>query len=637
MRCLRSGLFLTVVSATVAVAGQACSSGPRKRPRSPDTVIIRDTPAVLRDTVLAQASMQGIEPILVSGYGLVVGLNNTGGGDAPGPVRAAMEREMLIMGVGKEIGPFRGLSPDDILNDKRTAVVIVSAAVPPGAPKGLTFDVRVDALPGTATTSLEGGRLYTTRLFRGLVRPGMPATQPIAIAKGEVFINPFADPARQGTDAIHRNAGRVLGGGTLTNPSAVMLTLDAPSHGRVVAIADAINSRFPRGRGEDPAARGRNEETIEISVPASYRENAGDFFNLVRHLRVDRLFPEEAAKRYVVALREQPEISESLAWCLEALGPVAIPHVRTMYDYPEVRPRMAAITAGARLGDLAARKHLEDIVLTGPRGLRVGAINLLAGLPTDPKVNEFIRDLLNSPDLEVRIAAYEGLVRRRDPWIERRRVAGKFILDIVPSAEPMVFATLQKEPRIAVFGEGLKVRRPVFASAWDDRLLVSAQSESDPLRVFYRDYRGPQLIQGEIPPGMADFIQYLAHRTTPEEPAPGLDLTYSEVVGALATMLAQGLASAPFVPETDALELQMIRLRESEYGQERPEFDVAELRQAEPPPPLDPRADAPSEDAVMSSGGDGPAVQPSKKSRVVPLPPKPARRQAGKGDGSRGY
>lgn len=636
MQSLRTGWFLLALAAAIAALTPACAARPRKRPRAPDTVVIRDTPAVLRDTVLAQASMQGIEPILVSGYGLVVGLNNTGGGDAPGPVRAAMEREMLIMGVGKEIGPFRGLSPDDILNDKRTAVVIVSAAIPPGAPKGLNFDVRVDALPGSATTSLEGGRLYTTRLFRGLVRPSMPATQPIALAKGEVFINPFADPAKQGAESVYRTAGRVLGGGVLTNPSAVLLTTDAPSHDRVVAIADAINSRFPRGRGEEAAARGRNEETVEINVPASYRENAGDFFNLVRHLRVDRLFPEEAAKRYIAALREQPEISESLAWCLEALGPVAIPHARTMYDYPEVRPRMAAITAGARLGDLASRVPLQEIVLTGPPGLRVGAITLLAGLPTDPKVNEFIRDLLNSPDLEVRIAAYEGLVRRRDPWIERRRAGDKFILDLVPSAEPMVFATLQKEPRIAVFGDGLKVRRPVFATAWDNRLLVSAQSESAPLRVFYRDYRGPQLIQGEIPPGMAEFIQYLAHQTTPEEPAPGLNLTYSEVVGALATMLSQGLAAAPFVPQTDALELQMIRLRESEHGQERPEFDHDELKKAEAKPPEPPQAGA-----VAAAGSDDadapPAAPPAKRSYVVPLSPKTTGRPAGKGDGSKGY
>jgi hypothetical protein len=634
---------VALAAAILALGASGCDSGPKRKPRAPDNIIIKDTPAALRDCVFAQATLRGTDPIFVSGYGLVVDLNNSGGGDAPGPVRAAMEREMLVMGVGKEIGPFRGLSPNDILNDKRVAVVVVSAAIPPGAPAGTPFDVRVEALPGTATTNLEGGRLYTTRLFRGLVRPNMPATEPIAQAKGELFINPFADPAAAGVDSVYRTVGRILGGGMVTKPLPVTLTLDTPSHARARAVAEAINNRFPRASGDALVARGMNEETIEINVPRAYRDEPDRFFELVQHVRVDREFPEEAARQYVKAMKEQPELAERLAWAAYALGPVAVPHVRELYDWPEERPRLAAITAGANLGDLTVRPALEDVAQHGPPAVRTSALRLMGALPTDPRVNEFLRDMLNARELDIRIAAYEALEARRDPWIERRPMGKAFALDIVPSAEPMVYATLQKAPRIVVFGEGLTVRRPVFVSVWNDRLMLSAESESQPLRVFYRDYRTSRSMQGEVPATIADVVEYLAHKTTPEEPAPGLGLTYSEVVGALAVMLSKGAAAAPFVPETDRLQLALIRAGKTESSEERPETeedaDQAMADRAERAEGAEPETAAPddaaaierSEGAAPSPGG--PAGTPAKKRYVVPLPPPAEKPKKGSGAG----
>lgn len=628
MKNLPRILSRLALTACCAILLAACDSGPKKKPRDPDNVITKDTPAALRDCVLAQATLRGNQPILVSGYGLVVGLNNTGGGDAPGAIRAVMEREMLVMGVGREIGPFKNMSPNDILNDKRTAVVIVSAAIPAGAPVGTKFDVRVEALPGTATTSLEGGRLYTTRLFRGMVRPAMPATESVANARGDLFINPFADPAAAGADSVYRTVGRVLNGGNVTKPFPVTLTLDTPSHARTRAITESLNSRFPRNTGEAAVARGLNEETIEITVPSHYRAEPEEFFNLLQHVRVDRTFPEEAANLYVKSLKEQPEIAESLSWALQALGPIALPSLRQLYDYPEVRPQMAAVTAGAKLGDLTSRTHLEHVATSGAPGLRTNAIALLGNLPTDPKVNEFLRDQLNSRELDIRLAAYEALAKRNDPWIERSRVDQKFALDVVPSAEPMVYATLQREPRIVVFGDEMKVRRPVFVSVWGDRLMVSSQTETDPLRVFYRDYRSERATQAETPGTITDLIEYLGHRTTPEEPAPGLDFSYSEVVGALSTMLGKGLAAAPFVPESDRLELELIRARQTETGADRPEVAENEGDSAVPSSGDETPSERPDVAEADSEPTSEPAAEspaePTKKSYVVPLAPAPS-------------
>src|SRR5690606_8363589 len=117
----------------------------------------------LRGTIGAECSVNGIQPTLVSGLGFVVGLNGTGGLALDAAVAATMERELGLRGIsrggnGTSGTAIDGLSPRELLRDPNTAVVTVFAAIPPGAPKGATFDVYVRALNAT---SLEGGTLWT--------------------------------------------------------------------------------------------------------------------------------------------------------------------------------------------------------------------------------------------------------------------------------------------------------------------------------------------------------------------------------------------------------------------------------------------------------------------------------------------
>jgi hypothetical protein len=384
-------------------------------------------------------------------------------------------------------------------------------------------------------------------------------------------------------------------------------------------------------------ARGRNEELVEISIPSEFRDNPDEFIELVRHLRTEIAYPEQAAVEYVRALKEQPELSEALSWALQALGPVAIPSVRGMYEYPETRPRLAAITAGAKLGDMLVRPHLEDLALSGPPGLRPRAIALLTVLDPDPKINIFLRDLLSDPDIDVRVAAYEALDKRRDPCIDRRVIPDKFVVDVVPAAEPMVYVAMQKTPRIVIFGSDLEVRRPVYVEAWNGRLMLSASEPDQRVRVYHRDPRSDQSSTGEVRPSLVELVEYMAHKTTPEEPAPGLDFTYSEVVGALSVILGKGGASASFVPETDRLALALLRSRQTEMGEDRPEISAdgpapeATYQERSADWPSTMAATEPEERPEGEPGAEAPAPpQPAKRSYVVPLGPRPAQSGGGR-------
>lgn len=648
IRAVRPVLGKTLAIAAMLGAAVLCVSAcGEKRSVKPAEAppVVRDVPDAFRGTIGSEATFRGIEPVLVSGLGIVVGLNGTGGGELPVQVQATMERDLARGGVGKggasantDLGP---ISPAEFLRSPNVAVVIVQAAIPPGAPKGVAFDVFVRTLPGSSVTSLEGGRLWTTDL-----RFGEPAvfgaikTRKIAEAKGDVFLNPFSG-ASSGGGQVTKTVGRIIGGGQVTDPLAIEVVLDNDSHARARSVVAAINSRFPPGSGDEgPIARGRGRsgpqegaaQSIALSVPAAYKERAAEFIQLVRHLRVDQGFQQEYAKLYVDEMKAKPALASELSWCVQALGKAAIPFLTPMYDYAEVGPRFAALEAGARLGDHRAVGPLAELSKTGPSGIRAQAIRLLSRMPSNPTVNLTLRELTASPDLDVRVAAYEGLRDRGDVSVtsvpvgpDRRHP--KFTLDIVPGGEPLVYVTQQGEARVVLFGSdeawrdkarrsarasGIMLNRPATFGVWEDRLLMASEGESGPIRLRYVDPRpGMKPLQmPKVPDDLGELVPLLAQKTTPEDPAPGLNLTYSEVVGVLYEMTRQGAVTATFATEEDRLRAEIFEASQSKELADRPETSEGA---------------GPAETVQVFKSLDAPAVRSEEKTgsekltRVVPI------------------
>jgi len=610
--------LIVLLLATLALALAACEQAPRERARAvqPD-VVVRDVPAVLAGTVGAQTTFRGSEGLLVSGYGLVVGLDGTGDRDIPGPVRAFMEREMTLQGVGQAVHGMGDVTPSELLSSPSTAVVIVRGVIPPGAVAGQRFDVQVQTVPGSSATSLEGGRLWTTELFEGIVVPGGPVTPTMGRARGDLFINPFADPAKQETDAIVRTEGRILNGGVVVTPRDLILALDNPSHARARSIVSAINAKWPEGDGRETTARGVNEETILIRVPARFADRAEEFVQLLTHLRVDQGFGQMWAQRYARTLRNEPYLAEPMSWSLQALGEIALPPLRDLYDFPEPAPRLAALRAGAALGDALVTPHLKEIAEAGDPAIRLQAIALLGGLGPNPRINTALRELLSDEQADVRIAAYEALADRGDPLLRRRYVDDKFVLDVAPSRHPMIYVSQQRQPRIVIFGDNLAVAQPVLATGWDERLMLAAESDAGPVRLYYRDpSTGRASTIDNLAPDAATLIQTLAHEPTPENPRPGFDLSYSEVVGALHELWsARAFAAADFVAEQDILAAELIRSLRPLAIEDRPETGLEEEREAEE------AALTPVERAVRDQQ-DPAAAQRERETRsyVVPIP-----------------
>lgn len=625
----RVPLALALVAAVLA----GCSQPKRDVERAAKPAVVRDVPDALRGTIGSECSFQGIDPTLVSGFGIVVGLNGTGGGFIDPAVRATMERELARGGVSRATArPGEiGKSPDEFLRDPNVAVVIVEAAIAPGLPHGATFDVRVRALPNSGVTSLEGGILWTTPLRIGpaTTMTGVK-TRNIAEARGPIFINPFVEPGAAERDGVNRSTGRILNGGLVTQPLKIDMVLDNESHSRARAIVSAINTRFPQGpMDNDPIALGRTSSSVALSVPVTFRDKPADFLGLVRHLSIDQTFQQERARQYVEDMKKYPELGGDLGWCLRAIGTPAIPFLREMYDYSQIVPRLAALEAGARLGDVRTFPHLLRIAENGPPGYRVPAIQLMADLPPNEDVNEALRDLVNATTLDIRVAAYEGLVKRADVSIDRIVVADnprypKFYIDLVPANEPLIYITQQGEPRIVLLGgtgegfgerrDSLKVEKPLFVSAWSDRLMLNADSATAPVKVYYMDQRtGRKTQENTAPEQLAALLKYFAHTPTPENPAPGLGFSYSDTVGALYEISRQDGVAATFATEEDRLRAAVWDAARATQVEDRPEVSADEpkgpAKVYEPEQPKSPEKSAAGETA----GGKPTMIQPLKR------------------------
>lgn len=612
--------------------------------------IMRDLPSALRGTVGAEARIVGTEQTLISGIGFVVGLNGTGGLTIPEQYAAHLERMMGLNGVTVANDESNSLiarkSPRELLRDRNTAAVIVQAAIPAGAREGESFDLYVRAINAT---SLEDGQLWTTEMRIGPPSAfGDPQARILAKARGPIFLNPFAEPGGQ-FDGITRDVGRVLDGVTVTFPTKIQIILDNPSHQRARQIVSAVNSAFPSTRADyDQTARGQDESTILVQIPRRYLERREEFVNLLSHVTIDQSYPEIYARKYATTLNSEPYLAGDMSWCLEALGERAIPFLNDLYSHPEAAPRLASLRAGAALGDSRVVKPLRKIAMDPNSRYRTDAMSLMSTIHESMLVDTTLRELLDSPELSIRVEAYENLMERAlrarklriaqmfdsnsqgvrtttsqidilsrvwiptDPirGVGRTLVEGKFFLDIVPFGEPLIYVTQQQEPRIVLFGEDLSLNRPLLASAWSDRLMLVADDSNSPIRMYYRnDQTRTTSTMDEVPERLPDLIKLFAHTPTPEDPRPGLGMSYSQVVGALYQIYSDRGVAAAFTTEEDRLLADLLTSARSEEVTMRPESPVGDSVMV--------AVDDPSAPVV----GENEAVRRVRRTLLVPVNP----------------
>ncbi len=160
----RAGRALALAAGLVLALGHGCAKAPEPTPpRTPRDI---EVPEYLKDTVGEVARFAGREALVVQGFGFVTGLDGTGTTVMPPGIRRQILEVM-----------HRNKVPDaeQILASRDTAVVSVFGQAPPGARAGERFDLGVRVVPGTETTSLEGGFVLACELRRVQMSRGVEA------------------------------------------------------------------------------------------------------------------------------------------------------------------------------------------------------------------------------------------------------------------------------------------------------------------------------------------------------------------------------------------------------------------------------------------------------------------------------
>ncbi len=210
--------------------------------------------------------LQGARSNQLVGFGLVVGLDNTGGRS---PFTQNVAVDMLQrFGVGATI--VNAKRSDNVYKSGNVSAVMVTAELGPYSRKGSHIDVVVSVMDDA--TSLQGGTLIMTPL------KGADGVD-YAVAQGEVDVSGFlfAAPGGAGQPLAtaqknHPNVGRIPGGavverevrGEIACRGQLRLLLHHPDFQTARNIAAAINARYPA------SAVPLDAGTVQVIVPPGY-------------------------------------------------------------------------------------------------------------------------------------------------------------------------------------------------------------------------------------------------------------------------------------------------------------------------------------------------------------------------------
>ena len=219
------------------------------------------------------AALQGVPPLPLMGYGLVVGLNKTG--DKRQTIFSAQTLANMLEHFGLAV-------PGGQIKIENVAAVMITGELPPFSRRGARLDVTVSSV-GDAK-SLQGGTLLTTAL-RG------PDGQVRALAQGPLSIGGFGGgTAGNSVQVNHLTVGRVPGGALVEVPQSVAM----PVGGRITLalreadfvsaarLAAAVNEELGRS-----VARAVDAASVVVDVPEIYHDTVADLMARLEPLPVD--------------------------------------------------------------------------------------------------------------------------------------------------------------------------------------------------------------------------------------------------------------------------------------------------------------------------------------------------------------
>jgi flagellar P-ring protein precursor FlgI len=240
------------------------------------------------DRVKDLASVQGVRPNQLMGYGLVVGLDGTGDQTSQAPFTIQSIKNMLV-----RFGVTIPANTNPQL--KNVAAVTVSADLPAFAKPGQQIDITVSSI-GNAK-SLRGGTLIMTPM-RGV------DGEVYAIAQGNLVVSGFGVQGQDGSRIVVNvpSAGRIPNGATVEKEVAsgfgsdpfVMLNLHVPDFTTSARLVEGINKLLGDG-----TAQSMDSVSVKVAAPADPNQRTA----YLATLEAIEIEPGDAPARVIVNSR----------------------------------------------------------------------------------------------------------------------------------------------------------------------------------------------------------------------------------------------------------------------------------------------------------------------------------------------
>jgi flagellar P-ring protein precursor FlgI len=317
------------------------------------------------------ATLAGVSPTPLIGYGLVVGLSKTGD-----------KRQTLFttQTIASMLERFGVAVPGGEIKIENTAAVVVTAELPPFTRAGGRIDVTASSI-GDAR-SLQGGTLIATAL-RG------PDGSIHVLAQGPLSIGGFGGGGGDNSVQVnHLTVGRVPAGGLVQSAPAValtgraarlLLTLNDADFITAQRTADAISRELGPG-----AASALDAGTVAVTVPAEYQDAVPALMARLEPLTIEVDRP----ARVVINERTGTVVIGADV----RIGPAAVAHgnlsvrITTTYDVSQPAPMSRGETAIVPRQDVDVTQQSSKLV-TLEAGVTletvVKALNALGATPRD--------------------------------------------------------------------------------------------------------------------------------------------------------------------------------------------------------------------------------------------------------------
>ncbi len=486
----------------------------------------------LGTTIGSLAEVFSFDVIAVQGYGLVGGLNGTGSTECPPQIRAYLRQYIL-----KQF-PEQKMDIDKLISSRDTAVVLVEGLMPAAVLKNQYFDVKVAALPGTQTTSLEGGWLYGAAL-RAAGSFGL-TTKVLAMAEGPVFIDTI------NASRTNKRAGYILAGGTVLEGYRISLAFRRPDYRTASLIRNRLNGRFGEG-----TAKAVSLSQIELKVPAEYREQKQRFISIVKatYLAETEDVTRERIRIFVRKLvTSEDKYSSEIA--LEAIGNKSLRKLEALLNSSNEEVRLRTARCMLNLGSDRGLKTLRQIAMDKGSLYRIEALEAITGAASRNDAAAISRKLLRDEDFDIRLAAYEQLRKLDDIAITQRLIARDFYLEqIAQTKHKAIFVSRSGQPRIVLFAVPIFCRNNIFVQSADGNITINAPAGQKYVSIIRKHPKRPNLIvQLKSSFELGDII-----RTLCEEPLKrtgqerrGLGVSYAEGIALLKQMCEKGAVQAEF-------------------------------------------------------------------------------------------